>query len=295
MENAAIKNRVYNWEEAAYLNLMTEIMSFGIKQKNRTGIDTYMIPGAMLQFNLEKTFPLLTTKKMATQAIVGELLGFLRGYTSAAQYRDLGCNIWNANANLNKDWLNNPNRKGTDDLGYIYSRLWRDMPNGANKEVWDQIQKLIEGIKKDPTSRRLIVSAWHPEVFDQAALPPCHVLFQVIIDQTRGVMNLCMYQRSCDYFLGVPFNIASYSLLLNLLATVTGYKPGVFTWFGADVHIYEDHLQACEEQLARSCFAFPTLKLEGVTKDTLLEKIEPSQIIFENYESHPAIRASMAV
>jgi len=186
-----------------YLDVMKTILLNGSDwQENRTGIRTRMIPGAMMQFNLADGFPAVTTKWLAFNAVKGELLGFLRGYTSAAQFRELGCKIWDQNANENEAWLKNPNRKGEDDLGYIYSRLWNDMPHDLVTSKWNQIDRLIDGIKKDPTSRRLIVSAWHPEVFDRAALPPCHALFQVIIEQSTKKMHMTMYQRSCDFFLG---------------------------------------------------------------------------------------------
>lgn len=277
-----------------YLDTMRQILDQGVWQNNRTGIRTKMIPGAMMQFNLAEGFPAVTTKKLAFGAVKGELLGFLRGYTSAADFRKLGCNVWNQNANENEAWLKNPARKGEDDLGYIYSRLWTDMPHTLVTETWNQIDNLVKGIQNDPTSRRLIVSAWHPEVFDRAALPPCHVLFQVIIEQESKKMHMTMYQRSCDFFLGVPFNIASYSLLLELLARITGYKPGTFTWFGADVHLYENHLDQVNEQLGREPMPLPSLGLAKKPFVTLAN-IEPEDIELFNYKFHPPIKASMAV
>lgn len=287
-----------------YLDTMQQILDQGSWQENRTGTRTKMIPGAMMQFKMEDGFPAMTTKKLAFGAVKGELIGFLRGCTSAAEFRELGCKIWDQNANedginpqgkvIPNPWLKNPARKGEDDLGYIYSRLWTDMPHSLVTEQWDQIQKLIEGIKNDPTSRRLIVSAWHPEVFDRAALPPCHVLFQVIIEQSTKKMHMTMYQRSCDFFLGVPFNIASYSLLLHMLAAFTGYKAGTFTWFGADVHIYEDHLEQVKEQLGRKPLGLPSLCRVDDIPDTI-EDWEPNQWILSDYEYHPPIKAPMAV
>lgn len=285
-----------------YLDLMQKILDEGVRQKNRTGIDTFMIPGAMMQFDLRAGFPAVTTKKLAFNACKGELLGFLRGYTSAADFRKLGCNIWDANANENKAWLENPARKGEDDLGYIYSRLWTDMPFQdihclSDNHKWDQIRNLIRSIQEDPTSRRLIVNAWHPEVFNQAALPPCHVMFQVIIDQNNGIMHMTMYQRSCDFFLGVPFNIASYALLLEILAKHTGYTAGTLTWFGADCHIYENHLDQVKEQLTREPKPLPKLNLDIPKSAKLcgLHLIEPGDIALVGYESWPALKAPMAV
>lgn len=277
-----------------YLDTMQQILDQGSWQENRTGIRTKMIPGAMMQFKMEDGFPAMTTKKLAFGAVKGELIGFLRGCTSAAEFRELGCNVWNQNANENEAWLKNPARKGEDDLGYIYSRLWTDMPHTLVTQPWNQIEKLIEGIKKDPTSRRLIVSAWHPEVFDRAALPPCHVLFQVIIEQSTNKMHMTMYQRSCDFFLGVPFNIASYSLLLHMLAAFTGYKAGTFTWFGADVHIYENHLDQVKKQLSREPMPLPILcRIDDIPNS--IKDWSPDQWVLSDYEHHPPIKAPMAV
>lgn len=295
----------YTWEWQ-YLNLMEEIVYDGSRQKNRTGIDTLMLPGAMIKVHLSEGFPAVTTKKLAWETMKGELIGFLRGYTSAAQFRELGCKIWDQNANENQAWLANPNRKGKDDLGYIYSRLWTDMPgadshksDGKGNYRWNQIEKLLENIRKDPTSRRLIVNSWHPEVFDQAALPPCHVMFQVIIDQTKGLMHMNMYQRSCDMFLGVPFNISSYALLTHIFAAVTGYKPGTFTWFGADCHIYENHIDQVKEQIVRVPYSPPTLLYpEGLGFIETYEElcgISPKDFELYNYKHHEPIKAPMAV
>jgi thymidylate synthase len=276
--------------------VLEDILEKGVLQKNRTGIDTYMIPGAMLKFDLSEGFPLLTTKKMAFKAVVGELLGFLRGYTSAAQFRELGCKIWDQNANENVTWLNNPYRKGEDDLGYIYSKLWRDMPHQYLTQSWDQIDRLIKEIETNPTSRRLIVSAWHPEVFDKAALPPCHYAFQVIIEQQTKKMHLLWNQRSCDYFLGVPFNIASYALLLTLLSSVTGYTPGTLTGFLADVHLYENHLNQANQQLMREPMDLPSLILsDRIVVGLKLEEITPEDIELKGYNSYTALKGEMAV
>lgn len=277
-----------------YLDLMQNTLDTGVWQNNRTGIRTKMIPGAMMQFNLAEGFPAMTTKKLAFGAVKGELIGFLRGYTSAAQFRELGCKIWDQNANQNEAWLNNPARTGEDDLGYIYSRLWTDMPHTLITEHWNQIDRLIQNIKDDPTSRRLIVSAWHPEVFDRAALPPCHVLFQIIIEQVTGKMHMTMYQRSCDFFLGVPFNIASYSLLLHMIAAITGYKVGTFTWFGADVHIYEDHIDQINEQLSRKPYPLPALS-RLLDLPAKIQDWNPEDWKLQDYAFHPPIKASMAV
>ena len=295
--------------EQPYLDLLSTIMKTGTRQKNRTGIDTFMLPGGMMQFDLTQGFPAVTTKQLFFNAVKGELIGFLRGYTSAKQFRDLGCKIWDQNANENKAWLANPARRGEDDLGYIYSRLWTDMPHydqfdednerygfspGFN---WNQITKLLDEIKVNPESRRLIVNAWHPEVFSEAALPPCHVMFQVIIEQETKKMHMTMYQRSCDFFLGVPFNIASYALLLEMIANWTGYKAGTFTWFGADCHIYENHLDQVIDQLSRTPLPPPHLILDmdhAVSKGQI-SLILPEDISLDGYTHLGPIKAPMAV
>lgn len=287
-----------NPNEDQYLSVLRKVLETGTRQKNRTGIDTFMIPGAMMQFDLGKGFPAVTTKKFAMNACKGELIGFLRGYTSAADFRKLGCNFWDQNANENKAWLSNPHREGEDDLGYIYSRLWNDMPQvDSDGRKWNQIDELLANIRMEPTSRRLIVNSWHPEVFHRAALPPCHVMFQVIIEQGSNKMHMTMYQRACDFFLGIPMNIGSYSLLLELIAKWTGYIPGTFTWFGADCHIYENHVDQVKEQLSRAPLPPPRLILDIVeaTIKGHISLVEPSEIQLEGYVSHPAIRAPMAV
>ncbi len=270
-------------------------MDVGTWQENRTGIRTKMIPGAMLKFDLRDGFPAVTTKKLAFRSVVGELLGFLRGYTNAKDFEGLGCKIWNQNANENKAWLSNPERQGDGDLGYIYSRLWRNMPTEQGYD-WDQIEELIQNINQDPTSRRLIVNAWHPEVFDRAALPPCHYSFQIIIEQTTKVMHLLWSQRSVDVGLGLPFNISSYAILLSLLARVTGYYVGTLTGFLADCHIYENHLDQVKEQLTREPLSLSKLIIsDNIEVNTPLDLINPEDIYLEDYLSHSAIKSPMAV
>ena len=283
-----------------YLDLMSKVLNEGTVQKNRTGIDTLMIPGEMIQFDLREGFPAVTTKKLAFNAVKGELIGFLRGYTSAAQFRELGCKIWDQNANENEAWLNNPYREGEDDLGYIYSRLWTDMPTSFDapdlpkEQRWNQIDLLIEEIKSNPSSRRLIVSAWHPEVFDRCALPPCHYGFQVIIEQETRTMHLLWNQRSVDVFLGLPFNIASYSLLLHMLCNITGYKPGTVTGFLADVHIYANHRDACYTQLERAPHKLPTLLIAKRPVSNIAE-FSPEDFMLQDYSYDEPIKAPMAV
>ena len=284
-----------------YLNLLQQVLNEGTWQSNRTGIATKRIDGAMLQFDMAKGFPAMTTKKLAFNAVKGELIGFIRGVTNAAQFRQLGCKVWDQNANENEQWLSSPYRDGQDDLGRIYGAQWRDWSFvGYNDSPCyiDQLATLIDTIKKDPTNRRMLVTAWNPGELKRMALPPCHLLFQVLIDVSSNRLSLCMYQRSCDMFLGIPFNIASYALLLHILAKATGYLPGRLTMFLADVHIYENHIYQVELQLTRKPIALPQLFITPNGHYSGMEyvsKLEPDHISLLGYRSHPAIKAEMAV
>lgn len=289
MRNVKMKN---------YLNLLERTLNEGIRQKNRTGIDTFRIEGAMLEFDLRLGFPAVTTKKLAFKSVVGELLGFIRGYSNAADFRALGCNIWDQNANENEQWLNNYHRKGADDLGRIYGVQWRRWRSPFGWDI-DQFSKALHKIQVTPEDRRNIVTAWNPGELDQMALPPCHIMHQYICDPTSREISMTMYMRSCDMFLGVPFNIASYALLLSIVAQATGYKPKKLVMFLADVHIYENHVDAVKEQLTREPYPHPYLKISDFSKvPDPLESIlllEPRDFILVDYEYHPAIKAPMAV
>lgn len=286
-----------------YLDLCSEILENGTRQSNRTGVDAISLPGAMLKFDLRKGFPIVTTKRLAFNACKGELLAFLRGYTNAADFRKLGCNFWDQNANENKAWLANPNRKGVDDLGRIYGAQWRSWA-GAMNDDWteqknpiDQVQVAIDTIKNDPTNRRIIINAWRPDEFNQMALPPCHVLYQFLVNVEQNTLHLCMYQRSCDMFLGVPMNISSAALFLSIMSELTGYRPGTFTHFLADAHIYVNHVDQVREQLSREPRELPELVLRSsyVKQWQTIEDFETDDIQLRGYDPHPAIRAEMAV
>jgi thymidylate synthase len=278
-----------------YHELLQTVLDTGVTQVNRTGVSARFIPGAMLRYDLQKGFPAITTKRLAFGAVKGELIGFLHGCQSAADFRALNCNIWTQNANENQAWLNNPNRKGTDDLGRIYGAIWRDF-NGI-----DQLKEVVSKIINTPTDRRIIMSAWKPDEFDKMALPPCHVLYQFLVDTVHKRLHLCMYQRSCDLFLGVPFNIASCALLLSLVAEATGYTAGSFTHFLADVHIYENHVEQVKLQLSRQHLEPPKLRLAMTKGDGLKGAMDailgmsPEDIVLVDYNSHAAIPAPMAV
>lgn len=278
-----------------YHELLQTVLDTGVTQVNRTGVSARFIPGAMLRYDLQKGFPAITTKRLAFGAVKGELIGFLHGCQSAADFRALNCNIWTQNANENQAWLNNPNRKGTDDLGRIYGAIWRDF-NGI-----DQLKEVVSKIINTPTDRRIIMSAWKPDEFDKMALPPCHVLYQFLVDTVNKKLHLCMYQRSCDLFLGVPFNIASCALLLSLVAEATGYTAGSFTHFLADAHIYENHIEQVKLQLSRQHLELPKLRLAMTKGDGLkgamdaILSMSPEDIVLVDYNSHAAIPAPMAV
>ena len=299
-----------------YLNLLEEVLANGTQQANRTGIDAISIPGAMIKFDLKDGFPAVTTKKLFFGAVVGELLGFIRGYDNAADFRALGCNVWDANANdpglphAPNRWLTNPNRKGEDDLGRIYGKQWTDWQYlvpcydenndlvANSHESINQLKVAIETIEKDPTNRRIIVNAWRPDEFDQMALPQCHLLFQFLVNVESKELSLCWYQRSNDLFLGSPFNIASYALLLSMVAEVTGYKPRHLTYFLADAHVYVNHLEQVRLQTSRNPFGPPQLRLSIPQAATAYERlclVEPHHIELMGYECHPAIKAEMAV
>lgn len=289
-----------------YLDLLNLCNNSGVRQQNRTGIDTFMVPGGMMQFDLVQGFPILTTKKVNFEAVAAELIGFIRGYTSAADFRALGCKIWDANANENKQWLENPHRKGIDDLGRIYGAQWRDWQAYRGDRFVgfkvDQFARALETILKDPTSRRICVSAWQPGELSQMALPPCHLFYQFLVGQQEHKLHMTMYMRSCDMFLGVPFNISSYALLLSIVAAATNYYPGTLTMFLADVHIYENHLAQVKEQLLRSPKTRPVLKIMrdlplqwGDAPLKWIESLEPRDLVLEDYDPYPAIKATMAV
>lgn len=300
-----------------YLDLLQDILDNGQREPNRTGIDTLTLPGAMLKFDLRDGFPAVTTKKLAWKAVVGELIGFLRGSTSLAEFKALGCNVWDANQQ-SAVWQKNSylwRRKKDDYLGRIYSAQWRDF--GARKEVRgdfdevvtpgikgvDQIAVALDQLRNNPESRRIIVNAWNPAELDQACLPPCHVLFQ-LLPRSDGTLHMTMYQRSCDMFLGVPFNIASYALLLELFSWWSGRKAATLTMFLADAHIYVNHIDQVKEQLSREPLPLPKLWLESkagpaiiesLTIDVLVASLDPTKIHLMDYQCYGAIKAPMAV
>jgi thymidylate synthase len=276
--------------EKAYLDLLRKVMDEGVDRDDRTGTGTRALFGQTMRFNMKDGFPAVTTKKLAWKAVKSELLWFLEGTGDENRLKELNASdktIWTANANA-PYWL--PKAKFPGDLGRVYGVQWRkwQKPNG---ETVDQIAEALRLIKEEPTSRRIIVTAWNPGELDQMALPPCHMFFQFFV--ADGKLSLFMHQRSCDMFLGVPFNIASYSLLLHMVAQVTGLEAHEFVHSLGDTHVYKNHFDAVKEQLAREPYAPPKLWLNPEVKE--LEKFSMDDIKLENYESHPSIKAEMAV
>lgn len=276
--------------EQAYLDTLREVLEHGNDRDDRTGVGTRALFGRTMRFNMADGFPAITTKKLAFKAVKSELLWFLEGGSDDNRLKELNKSektIWTANAEADY-WA--PKAKFPGDLGRVYGVQWRSWlkPDGTTV---DQIQNVVEQIKKDPTSRRLIVTAWNPGELDQMALPPCHMFFQFFV--ADGKLSLYMHQRSCDMFLGVPFNIASYSLLLHMIAQVTGYEAGEFVHSLGDTHIYKNHFDAVKEQLTRDLLPPPTLWLNPEVTDIGGFTMDDIKLI--GYESHPSIKAEMAV
>jgi thymidylate synthase len=250
----------------------------GHARADRTGTGTLSIFGAQVRFDLRENFPLLTTKKLHIKSIIYELLWFLRGDTNVRYLNEHGVTIWD-------EWADQ-----AGDLGRVYGAQWRDW-RGENGVRVDQINNVLAQIKSNPQSRRLIVSAWNPAEIDKMALPPCHVLFQFYVQD--GELSCQLYQRSADLFLGVPFNIASYSLFTLMVAQVCDLKPGEFVHTFGDLHLYRNHLEQAREQLSRDCRSLPHMQLNPAIKNIRDFRFEDFQLI--DYDPHPAIKAPIAV
>lgn len=284
-----------------YLSALSKVSKLGNKREDRTGVGTISTFGLVMDFNLQKGFPLITTKKMHFAGILAELRGFLNGVSSAEAMRSFGTKIWDKDANENPQWLASAHRKGEDDLGRIYGTQWRswvgayqDPETGKWKiAMHDQLTQLVNDIIQNPHSRRHILTSWNPlEVHNNMmALPPCHMMAQFYVFE--GNLDMIMYQRSADMFLGVPYNIASYSLFQSILAQMCGLRPRHFKHILGDAHIYLNHKDQVEEQLSRKPKELPMLlidpgiqRFEGVTDET---------VKLHHYDPHPAIKAELNV
>lgn len=312
-----------------YHTMLRYILQNGVRRPNRTGVDTLFVPGYMLKFDMADGFPVPTTRKFAFKAARGELLGFLRGYRNAEGFRHLGCHVWDANANSNVDWLKNPNRMGTDDLGRIYGVQWNDWTDyrvissvvqfgelrqkGYRTEMFDsdngvwlmrrginQLENALRTILTNPTDRRIIITAWRPDEFDQMALPPCHVDYQFLVDTVNRKLHLTMWQRSYDTVLG--FNIQLCAMFLEIMSRLSGYQPGTVTHFISDAHIYVNHIDGVRQMLDRELYPLPKLilsedilpvELDQVTG--AFKRIAPDDLTLTEYQSNEPIKFEMAV
>jgi thymidylate synthase len=261
-----------------YLDLLRHVHEHGVRKNDRTGTGTFSVFGYQTRFDLSRGFPLLTTKKLHTKSIIYELLWFLRGDTNTRYLKEHGVSIWDEWADENGE------------LGPVYGAQWRSWPTPEGRHI-DQISQVVEQIRRNPDSRRLIVSAWNVGEIERMALPPCHLLFQFYV--ANGKLSCQLYQRSADVFLGVPFNIASYALLTLMMAQVTGYQPGEFVHTLGDAHLYLNHLEQADIQLARTPRPLPTLRLNP--EKTSLFELDYDDFELLNYDPHPAIKAPVAV
>jgi thymidylate synthase len=261
-----------------YLDLLRRVREHGVRKDDRTGTGTLSVFGYQMRFDLAERFPLLTTKKVHTKSVIHELLWFLQGSTNVAYLRANGVTIWD-------EWAD-----ARGELGPVYGSQWRSWPSPDGRHI-DQIADVIAQIRKNPDSRRLIVTAWNPADIQKMALAPCHALFQFYV--SGGRLSCQLYQRSADIFLGVPFNIASYALLTLMVAQVTNLKPGEFVHTLGDAHLYLNHLEQADEQLARAPRPLPVMKLNPEVKDLFAFRYE--DFTLQGYDPHPAIRAPIAV
>ncbi|MBH0010412.1 thymidylate synthase [Salinibacterium sp. SWN1162] len=261
-----------------YEDLLRDTLTNGVAKGDRTGTGTRSVFGRQLRFNLAEGFPLITTKRVHFKSIAYELLWFLRGESNVSWLRDNGVSIWN-------EWAD-----AAGELGPVYGVQWRSWPTPSGEQI-DQISEVIEQIKTNPDSRRLIVSAWNPADIPSMALAPCHAFFQFYV--ADGKLSCQLYQRSADLFLGVPFNIASYALLTHMVAEQTGLEVGDFVWTGGDCHIYDNHVEQVTEQLAREPYAAPQLKITSAPESIFDYVYDDFEIV--GYEHHPAIKAPVAV
>lgn len=261
-----------------YETFLKHVLENGAKKTDRTGTGTVSVFGGQIRFDLSEGFPLITTKKVHLKSIIHELLWFIKGETNIAYLKENGVSIWDEWADENGN------------LGPVYGHQWRNWPTPDGGHI-DQIADLIKQIKNTPDSRRMIVSAWNVSDVPKMKLPPCHALFQFYV--ADGKLSCSLYQRSADFFLGVPFNIASYALLTMMVAQVCDYQPGEFVWTGGDTHLYLNHLEQANLQLSREMRPLPTMEINPNVKDIFSFQYEDFKLV--GYDPHPAIRAAVAV
>jgi thymidylate synthase len=261
-----------------YLDLLDHVLTNGVSKEDRTGTGTISVFGHQMRFDLQKGFPVLTTKKLHLRSIIHELLWFLQGSTNTAYLKENKVRIWDEWADENGD------------LGPIYGYQWRSWPDYKGGHI-DQIQQVIDSVKNNPNSRRHLVCAWNVGQVEEMALPPCHVLFQFYV--ADGKLSCQLYQRSCDIFLGVPFNIASYALLTMMIAQIAGLQPGEFVHTLGDAHIYKNHIEQCKLQLTREPYPLPTMKINPEVKRIEDFKFEDFELT--GYEAHPHIKGAISV
>ena len=264
-----------------FLDLLDHVLTNGTPRDDRTGVGTIGVFGAQARFDLRETFPCLTTKKLHLRSIIHELLWFLKGDTNIQYLKDNKVTIWD-------EWADKDGN-----LGPVYGKQWRSWEVADNRETIDQIARVVDSIRNNPTSRRHIVSAWNPADVEEMALPPCHSLFQFYVDTSRGELSCQLYQRSADLFLGVPFNIASYALLCMMMAQVCGLKPGDFVHTFGDLHLYQNHLEQARLQLSREPRPLPTMKMNPDVKEIDGFVYEDFELV--GYDPHPTIKAPIAV
>lgn len=312
-------------------DMLERIVTEGSVRPNRTGIDTKFLPSQVLRFDLQRDgFPAITTKRLAFRSAVGELLGFFRGYDNAADFRSVGCKVWDGNANETPSWLANPARRGQDDLGRIYSKQWTDWRDWREvtsfeeaqaleqagysliardpiRGVWvfrrgiNQLEQVLHTLMTNPNDRRMVVTGWRPDEFDQMALPPCHMLWSFTADTQANVLHLAMHQRSFDAFLA--FNVAMMGVFLKIMARLSGFTAGTATMLVTDAHVYANHEEQVAELLSREHYPQPRLVLGSSIAPIqdlseisgAFARIEPGDITLQGYESHPPINATMAV
>lgn len=302
-------------EEYKYLHLMQRILDEGVEKGDRTGVGTKSIFGTQLKFDLSKSFPILTTKKVFFRGVFEELIWFIRGETNSKQLEEKGVKIWSGNTSkafLEKRKLDYP--EGL--TGPMYGFLWRrwgasyhiralqDSFYGDNIKIsyitqpgnpWiDQLAQVVETLKTNPNDRRMVISCWDPNKIEESVLAPCHIMYQFYVENNR--LHCQWYQRSCDFLLGIPFNLSSYALLTYMIAKITGYEPGSLTYCGGDTHLYLNHINQAKEQLTRTPYPFPQLNIKKDIKSLKdIEQLEFADIELVSYQSHPAIKAEMAI